>query len=367
MSEGPVGHWGGLVLLLRPDTLQDLVCNGHRHAAEVGHKVDALGMGGEATLRAPPRVLLGANWEHVTAMAAPVGRKVRKRLEAMGDPVVDLLLVGVRLSVALANTFGDDASVALGMACVLAVFTLHASRVFEEIPAEGAAHDVVELALDKLVAVHFVDLLLPLAHGALAVEASIHHAGGPVFLDKVEAQMDLPCRLEVEPSVDGLGCDGGLVRWRLRSIHGALGLAARRGWGCRKLGGLRAHGELSGRSPWVGSKAIGRHPPGTVVLGLDLLATELLGDIGNPDPEQRDGDRVLARLIVGRQFYLVCLIDDDGVVLGLPSVITRSSCPGHNVVLHLDRDKRLRSAREPSQRGMIDILDGQDANGELTA
>ena len=103
-------------------------------------------------------------------MAAPVGREVGEGLETVGNPVVDLLLVGVGLGVGLGNTLGDDARVALGMAEVLAILALHAGRVLEEISAEGTAHYVVELPLHKLVTVHLVDLFLALADGALAAE-----------------------------------------------------------------------------------------------------------------------------------------------------------------------------------------------------
>lgn len=59
-------------------------------------------------------------------MAAPIGSNIGESLEAMGDAMVDLLLVRVRLGIRLADTFCDNAWVAFGVASVLAVFALHA-------------------------------------------------------------------------------------------------------------------------------------------------------------------------------------------------------------------------------------------------
>lgn len=41
-------------------------------------------------------------------MTTPIGRDIGESLEAMRDTVVDLLLVGVRFVVGLADTLGDD-------------------------------------------------------------------------------------------------------------------------------------------------------------------------------------------------------------------------------------------------------------------
>lgn len=103
-------------------------------------------------------------------MAAPVGRKIGKGLESVRDSVVDLLLLRVRLSIRLADTLGDNARVALCVAGVLAILALHTCRVFEKVTAERAAHDVVELALHKLVSVDIVDFLLALTNGTLSTE-----------------------------------------------------------------------------------------------------------------------------------------------------------------------------------------------------
>jgi hypothetical protein len=106
-------------------------------------------------------------------VATPVGREVGEAFETVGNPVIDLLLVGVGLIVGLADTLGDNLRVAFTVASVLAVRALHARGILEEISAQRTAHDVVELLGDKLVALLFVNLLLLLAHGTLSVETNV--------------------------------------------------------------------------------------------------------------------------------------------------------------------------------------------------
>lgn len=87
--------------------------------------------------------------------------------------MVDLLFVRVRLIVCFADTLGDDLGIALLMAGVLAVSTLHAGGIFQEIAAKCAAHDVVKLLRDELVALLLVDLLLLLPNSTLTIETNI--------------------------------------------------------------------------------------------------------------------------------------------------------------------------------------------------
>lgn len=71
----------------------------------------------------------------------------------MRDPMIDLLLIWICLRVRLAYTLCDDFGVAFSVTCVFAVCALHASRVLEELSAEGATHDVIELLEDELMAI----------------------------------------------------------------------------------------------------------------------------------------------------------------------------------------------------------------------
>jgi hypothetical protein len=80
------------VLVDRFDFDQQLVGHFHRHAAEVGHEVDAIRVGRQVALRTLASPLPAQRQDHA-AVAAPIGRERRNRFEAMGDAVVDLLLV----------------------------------------------------------------------------------------------------------------------------------------------------------------------------------------------------------------------------------------------------------------------------------
>lgn len=115
-------------------------------------------------------------------MTAPVGAHIGEGFEAVRNAVVELGLVRIRFCVGLGDALGDHLLVAFLVARVLAVGTLHASRILEEIAAEGAPHDVIELLLDELVAVLLVDFLLALTNGALAVETNVERPAILVLL-----------------------------------------------------------------------------------------------------------------------------------------------------------------------------------------
>ena len=91
----------------------------------------------------------------------------------MRDAMVDLLFLRVRLSVTLADTFGDNAGVTLGVASVLAVLALHTGRVLEEISAERTAHDIVELLRYEFVSLFLVDFFLSLTNRTLPIQTNI--------------------------------------------------------------------------------------------------------------------------------------------------------------------------------------------------
>ena len=71
----------------------------------------------------------------------------------MWNSMIDLLLIGIRFSIRLANTFGHDLWIALLMASILAIFALHAGGVLEKISAQSTTHDVVELLYNEFVAI----------------------------------------------------------------------------------------------------------------------------------------------------------------------------------------------------------------------
>lgn len=93
--------------------------------------------------------------------------------------MIDLLLVWVGFVVGLADTLGNDFRVALFVASVLAVGTLHTRGILEKFSTQRTTHDVVELLGDELVTLLLVNVLFLLAHGTLTVETDVE--GTAVF------------------------------------------------------------------------------------------------------------------------------------------------------------------------------------------
>jgi len=74
---------------------------------------------------------------------------------------------------------------------------------------------------------------------------------------------------------------------------------------------------------------------------------------------------VLAGLVVDCQFDFVGLVHVDVVVLAVPPIGSRELRARRHVVLHFDGYKRLGPSAEATRGGVIDIFDGQNADGEL--
>lgn len=154
-------------------------------------------MASETAFRAFPAILL-AERQNVAAMTAPICCHIRVRKEPVRNSVVDLLLLRVRLSITLTDALGDDAGIAFGVAGVFAVFALHASRVLQEVTAQSTSHDVVELLLYELVAVHLMHLLLALTNSAFSSKTKVHLPTVLVGLDKAHLELKLTTRLKIE-------------------------------------------------------------------------------------------------------------------------------------------------------------------------
>ena len=112
-------------------------------------------------------------------MTAPIGPHVGKILESVWDAMIELLLVRIGFRIRFADTFGNNFRVALFMARIFAIPALHTGGVFQELPAKGTTHDVVELLEHKLMAVKFMDFFFALANGAFTVKTNVE--GSSVF------------------------------------------------------------------------------------------------------------------------------------------------------------------------------------------
>ena len=94
----------------------------------------------------------------------------------MGDTMIQFLFIWVGFCVGLAYAFGDYFPVALLVAGVFAILTLHTSRIFEELAAEGTTHNIIELLKHKLVPVQLVYLFFPLTNGTFTVESNVERS-----------------------------------------------------------------------------------------------------------------------------------------------------------------------------------------------
>lgn len=120
----------------------------------------------------------------------------------MRNAVINLRLIGIRLSIGLRDTLRDNLRVALLVARKFAIGTLHTSRVLEEVAAKRASHDVVKLLLDKLVAILLMNFVFLLTNGTLSTKSKIVVALFLVLLHKAHGHVDSPNRLEGKPRLD---------------------------------------------------------------------------------------------------------------------------------------------------------------------
>jgi hypothetical protein len=114
----------------------------------------------------------------------------------MRDAMVELRLVWIRLGVGLGNAFSNHLGIALLMASISAIRTLHTGSVLEEIATEGASHDIVELLLHKLVAILLIYILFPLANGSFAAKSKVEGLLVFVVLDERYHQAYSPDRFQ---------------------------------------------------------------------------------------------------------------------------------------------------------------------------
>lgn len=135
-------------------------------------------------------------------MTAPIGTRIEKVSPAVRNAVIDLRLIGIRLSIGLRDTLRDNLRVALLVTREFTVGTLHTSRVLEEVAAKRASHDVVKLLLDKLVAILFVNFVFLLTNGTFTTKSKIVIAFFLVLLHEAHGHVDSPNGFERKPRLD---------------------------------------------------------------------------------------------------------------------------------------------------------------------
>lgn len=94
----------------------------------------------------------------------------------MRDAVIDFFFIGISFVVGFTDTLCDNFRIALAMASVFTILTLHTSGIFEELSAERTAHDIVELLSDKFVSLFLVDFFFLLANSTLTIQTDIERS-----------------------------------------------------------------------------------------------------------------------------------------------------------------------------------------------
>lgn len=87
--------------------------------------------------------------------------------------MIYFFFIRVRLIVGFTDTLCDNFLIALAMASVLAIFTLHTSSILEKISAERTAHNIVELLSNEFVSLFLVNFFFSLANSTLTVQTNI--------------------------------------------------------------------------------------------------------------------------------------------------------------------------------------------------
>jgi len=131
---------------------------------------------------------------------------------------------------------------------------------------------------------------------------------------------------------------------------------------------LWTHGELWRSLAALAALAnhtVSGDPARVVDFGLDLLPSHLFYDIGYSNPQHADWQGMLSRFIVDGELDLIRLVNVEAMIFRLPSIVTGGASSGHDIVLNLDGDERLRASSETTCGGVVHILDGNNSDGEL--
>jgi hypothetical protein len=76
---------------------------------------------------------------------------------------------------------------------------------------------------------------------------------------------------------------------------------------------------------------------------------------------------MIASLVIDGDFNLVSFVNVELVVLVDPAVVPRGLSAAFDGIFHFDVDEGLRTSTEAARSRMVDISNGMDAEGEVTA
>lgn len=197
--------------------------------------------------------------------------------------MVEFGFVRVRLGIRLRDALGDHFGVTLLVTRVVAVCTLHTSRVLQEIAAQRAAHDVIELLLHKLVPVLLDHIFLSLTDSTLSAETDVEWGLVLRMLGKGHRKVDASHWLQRKPIIDHdgpcLGLRASCWPHATRTSSCAAG---------RTLSWWRLELEIR-LDACMSSHLVCSYPPRGLQLCFDLLPAHLLGNVRNADPEHANG------------------------------------------------------------------------------
>ena len=81
-------------------------------------------------------------------------------------------LYNITYRVRLGDTFSDNLLVTFLVAGISTIFTLISQCIEKEVVAERAQHQLIELLLDELVSIHFVNFAFPFSDRTLTTETA---------------------------------------------------------------------------------------------------------------------------------------------------------------------------------------------------
>ena len=246
------------------------------------------------------------------------------------------------------------------MTCVIAVGTLHTSSVLEKLAAESTTHDVVELLLDKFVAILLHDVFFALSDCTLSAKSKVKRLFVTSVLCKRHCQVNAAYRLKREPVVDHhWACLGLWATLRSQTAGDRTSDSSSR---TLSWGRLELEVRLDAGSP---SHLVSSNPPRVLKLGFNFLATHFFSNVRDTDPKHPYGKQMIASLIVDCDFNFVRLVNGELMRLVDPAIVAGWLSAAFDCVLDFDVDESFRAATKATSGGMVDVGNGMDAQREM--
>lgn len=289
--------------------------------------------------------------------------------------MVELRFIGIRLRIRLRYALGDYLGVTLLVTSVSAVRTLHAGAIFEEISTKSTAHDIVELLLDKFMAILLVYVFFPLANSSFTAKSEVEGLLIFIVFDEGQRQVYASHGLQGEPSLDFDRSTWGVWAWR--SSPRSTGSHTTRSCSTRSRMSLTWRRLELQVGLQTSSHLICGYPAAVLQFRFDLLTAHFLGNIRYPQPEDANGKRMVTASLIDGYLNFVCFVDVElkGLVCKLASldallwfIFARGwlRCKRLGEIFAING--YIRSWRAAVARcSVVDVGDGADANRYMAA